>query len=268
MADTTDDKTLDPTPRRRQQAREAGRVAQSQDLTSAILLLGSLALLMLAGGALVEFLAGFLRDSLVGSSWRSWIHTDDAGRGMVTGQVRELVPALGRLLLPVLAGAVLLVIGGSLLQRGLPFRPHRIAPDLSRVNPLAGMQRVFSGASAARVLFGVMKIGIVGAIALAALWNSREELASLAALGPADLAVQAWDVCFWTCLKIGGALLALSAVDYLYQRWRLECELKMTPRELREEIRELQGDPQIAARRRERRRVGGVRAGSDPAARS
>jgi flagellar biosynthesis protein FlhB len=154
-----------------------------------------------------------------------------------------------------------LVIGASLLQTGLLFRPQRIAPDWSRVNPIAGIRRVFSGASAARVAFGVVKIGVVGAIALGSLWSRREELPSLAALGPADLAVQVWDVCFWTCLKIGGALLALSAVDYLYQRWQLERDLKMTPRELREEMREMHGDPQIAARRRELRRVGGVTAG-------
>ncbi len=266
MADFTGDKTHDPTPRRRQQAREAGRVAQSQDLNSAILLLVSLALLLLGGPALVEFLANFLRDSLGGSSWRSWIHTHDAGSPLVTGHVGALVPALARLLLPVLAGGALAAIGGSLLQSGFLFRPRRIAPDLSRVNPIAGMRRVFSGASAARVVFGVVKIGVVGAIALGGLWSRREELASLAALGPADLAVQVWDVCFWTCLKIGGALLALSAVDYLYQRWQFERDLKMTPQEIREEMRELHGDPQIAVRRRELRRVARVTVGQEPPA--
>jgi flagellar biosynthetic protein FlhB len=258
MSDYSGDKTHDPTPRKRQQAREAGRVAQSQDFSSAILLLGSLALLLLAGGGLVDFLANLLRDSLSGNAWQAWIGADDSGREMVTGQVRTLLPTLGRLLLPVLAGAVLLALGSSLLQTGGMFRPKRIGPDLSRVDPLEGLRRVFSGASVARVVFGLFKIGVVGVVALGGLWSRREELASLAAFGPADVAVQIWDVCFWTCLKVGGALLALSAVDYLYQHWLFERGLKMTSQELRDEMREMHGDPQVAARRRELRRVGDV----------
>ena len=264
MADFTGDKTHDPTPRRRQQAREAGRVPQSQDVSSAILLLVSLVLLMLSGPALIEFLASFLRDSLSGNAWRAWIHTEDAGSRLVTGQVGTLLPALARPLLPVLAGAALAAIGGSMLQGGFLFRLRRIAPDVSRVNPIAGMGRVFSGASAARVVFGVVKIGLVGAIALGGLWSRRDELASLSALGPADLAVQVGDICFWTCLKIAGALLALSAVDYLYQRWRFEQELKMTPQEIREEMRELHGDPQVASRRRQLRHVASVTVAHEP----
>ena len=76
------------------------------------------------------------------------------------------------------------------------------------------------------------------------------------------------DVIHEDSIKIGGALLALSAVDYLYQRWRLERDLKMTPQEMREEMREMHGDPQIAARRRELRRVASVTVGQQPPAQS
>ncbi|MEX0675752.1 MAG: EscU/YscU/HrcU family type III secretion system export apparatus switch protein [Pirellulales bacterium] len=250
MAEFTGDKTHDPTPRRRQQARDAGRVAQSQDLGSAVLLLGSLAVLLLAGGALVEFLADFLRDSLSGGAWKSWIHTNDADHRLVANQLGALAPALARRLLPVLGGAALLAIAGSFVQTGFLVRARRIAPDLSRVNPLAGLRRVFSGASALRLALGVVKVGVVATVAFADLWSRREELAALAALDIPDLAARASDVCLATCLKIGGVLLALSAVDYFYQRWTLERELKMTPQEIREEMRELHGDPRIAARRR------------------
>ncbi len=67
-------------------------------------------------------------------------------------------------------------------------------------------------------------------------------------------------LCLWTSLKVGSALLILAVVDYGYQRFRHERELRMTPQELREEMRNLQGDPQLAARRREaQRRSGGRR---------
>lgn len=258
MTDMLGDKTHDPTARRRRQAREAGRVAQSYDLSSAILLLGSLAIVMLAGAGLVEMLAGALHDSLNGDSWRSLVQDPQAGSRLLTGPLARLLPALARALLPVLVGATLLTLAASWLQSGLLLRPQRIVPELGRVNPLTGLRRVFSGASLVRVGFGVLKVAVAGGIAAGALWSRREELAMLAALGPADLAARIWDICLSTTLTIGAVLLALAAVDYLYQRWRLEQELKMTPDEVRQEMRELEGDPQVAARRRELRSLGGV----------
>jgi flagellar biosynthetic protein FlhB len=206
-------------------------------------------------------LADFLRVSLGGSAWRSWIASGDASGRLVANPLGTLVPALTRLLLPVLAGTALLTVAAGLLQTGFLFRPGRIAPDVARINPLAGLSRVFSGASAARLVFGVFKIGVVAAVAFADLWSRREELVSLASLDVAELAARASDVCLGTCFKVGVALLALSAIDYLYQRSRLARELKMTPREMREEMREFEGHPQVAARRRELRRIAGVTGG-------
>ena len=253
MAETTGDKTHEPTPRRRQQAREAGRVAQSHDLGSAVLLLGSLGLLVFSGAALVEFLANLLKVQLSGGAWRSWIDARGATSGLAASQWNAMLPALARLLLPVLAGAALVAVATGLLQTGFLVRTDRISPDLSRVNPLVGLRRVFSGGSGARLLFGLCKVGAVAAVGLGSLWSRREDLASLAALDVPQLTMRMWDVCFWTCLEMGGALLALAAVDYLYQRMALERELRMTREELREELREMQGDPQIAARRRQLR---------------
>lgn len=250
MADFAGDKTHDPTPRRRQQARQAGRVAQSHDFNSAILLVGSLTLLIVAGGGLIGFLSDFMRDALGGNAWRAWIDADQTGTQLASDQIGALVRDVGRVLLPIVAGGALLALGASLLQGGFGFWPGRAAPDWSRVNPATGAGRVFSGASVARVLFGLFKIGVVGTIAAWDLWHQREELVSLAGLAPGELAAQAWDICFSTCVKIAGALLVLAAVDYLHERWRLERELRMTQQELRDELRELEGDPQVAARRR------------------
>jgi flagellar biosynthetic protein FlhB len=249
MAD--DAKSHDPTTRRRQQAREAGRVAHSHELASAMLLLGSLAVLLVAGAALVEFLADFLKSGLSGGAWQTCIGGSDAPRRSIVAQWNALLPALARLLLPVLSGATLVAVAAHLVQTGFLFRPRGIVPDLARTSPLAGFQRIFSGASAARLASGVVKIALVGGIAFWGLWSRREELTSLASLDPARLAAQAWNLCFWTVAQVGGALLALAVVDYALQRWRLERDLRMTPQEVRDEARELEGDAKQHARRRE-----------------
>jgi flagellar biosynthetic protein FlhB len=255
MAEFTGDKTHEPTPRRRQQAREAGRVAQSHDLGSAVLLLGSLGLLAFSGAGLVEFLADLLRAQLSGGAWRSWIDAHGATSGLVATQWNAMLPTLARLALPVLAGAALAAVATGFLQTGFLVRTDRVAPDFSRVDPFAGLRRVFSGASGARLLFGLCKVGVVAAVGLGSLWSRREELAALTALDVPQLTLRMWDVCLWTCLEIGGALVALAGVDYLYQRMKLERDLRMTPDELRQELREMQGDPQIAARRRQLRQT-------------
>ena len=72
------------------------------------------------------------------------------------------------------------------------------------------------------------------------------------------------EILLWTVLKIGVALLVLAAVDYGYQRWRHEQELKMTPQELREELRNLEGDPQLRSRRKRLQRELSVKRSSPP----
>jgi flagellar biosynthetic protein FlhB len=249
MADS--DKVHDPTPRRRQQARAAGRVAHSPELASTVLLFGSLGLLVLLGAGLLEFLAETLRGGLGGGSWRAWIDEGQSGSHAVAAQWNDLAPALAQTLLPVLGGAAAVGAAVHLLQTGFLFRAERVAPDFSRASPLAGLGRLFSGGSAARLVLGVAKLGVVAAAALLSLWNRREELASLARLDLETMSARLWDACLDTCLMVGGALLVLAIVDYGYQRWKLERELRMTPQELREELRELEGDPRVRARRRE-----------------
>jgi flagellar biosynthetic protein FlhB len=239
---TASERTHEATTRRRQQAREAGQVAHSQDLAGALLLLGALGLLVVAGASLVEFLADLLKSGLGGGAWKSWIAAAGGGERPIVAQWNALVPALMRLLGPVLAGTLLVAVGVHLLQRGFLFRPQQIVPDLSRASPLAGLRRIFSGTSVARLVLGVAKVGAVAGIALGGLWGRRTELAALAAFDPPRLAAQAWEICWWTGVQIGAALLVLAVVDWGYERWRLERELRMTPQEMREETRELEGN--------------------------
>jgi flagellar biosynthetic protein FlhB len=243
------ERTQTATPRRRQQARDEGRVAQSYDLGSAALVLGSLAALVLIGAKLLEFLIGLLRAQLGGAGWKSW--TDNpAHPELVASQWQGLASPLAKLLLPLLAGATLLCLAVHLLQTGFLFRPAAVLPDWSRVAPRRGLSRLASPDGALNVALGLVKIAVLAAVALANLWHQRQELAALAALDVPTAAGRAWEICLSLALQVGLVMLGLAVVDYLLKRSRLERELRMTPQELREEMRELQGDPQLAARRR------------------
>jgi flagellar biosynthetic protein FlhB len=260
MAEFTDEKTLDPTPHRRQCARAEGQIPRSADFTSAGLLLGGLVVLVFTGGALLEFLAGMLVDALGG---KSWMHTLRSGSPadpqMVAAQWHPLVQGLGKVLLPPLALVALLAVALNVVQTGFLFLPGKLAPDAERLNPWAGLRRIVSGGSGVRLTLGVLKLAVIGAVAFASVYQQRAELAAVGELELPRLAAFIWNSCLWTSLKVGSALLILAVVDYGYQRYRHERELRMTPQELREEMRNVQGDPQLATRRREaQRRLAGA----------
>jgi flagellar biosynthesis protein FlhB len=245
MPDYAGDKTLDPTPHRRQQARREGHVAKSQDLGSAALLMAGLAALMMLGGGLVGFLVDYCRSQLGGEPWL----TMDAE--FAVSQWHVTLWALGRYLLPILGLLCLAGVAAHVLQTGFLFLPERLAFDAARLDPLQGLRRIFSGASMIRLGFGIVKLAIVLAVACVVLYSQRETILGLVELAPPAIALQVTQILLWTALKAGAALLALAMLDYAYQWWRHEQNLKMTPQELREELRNLEGNPQIIARRKQ-----------------
>ncbi len=162
--------------------------------------------------------------------------------------------ALARSLLPILGLLCLAGVAVNLLQTGFLFLPQRASFDLGRISPIRGWQRIFSAARMVQLAFGLLKLVAVFAVAGIVLYNQREALLRLVALPPAALAAEMSQLLLWTALKIGAALLLLAILDYGYQRWRYEQDLKMTPQELREELKNLEGDPQLRARRKRAQR--------------
>jgi flagellar biosynthesis protein FlhB len=238
------DKSLEPTPHRRQQARREGQVAKSQDLGSAVMLLSGVVILMTLGGGLVGFFVNYCRAQLGGQPWLA------ADSDFVTAQWNATLWTLGRCLLPILGLLCLAGVAVNLLQTGFLFLPQKVSFDLGRISPIRGWQRIFSSARMVHLAFGLLKLTIVFATAGVVLYNQREALFGLVALPPPALAAEMTQILLWTALKIGVALLVLAILDYAYQRWRHEQDLKMTPQELREELKNLEGDPQLKARRK------------------
>jgi flagellar biosynthetic protein FlhB len=101
-----------------------------------------------------------------------------------------------------------------------------------------------------RLAFGAVKIAVIVGVGVWSLWGERERLLAIGSLGASGIAASLAEITLWTCLKMGAALLVLGLADYGYQRWRHEQDLRMTPAELREELKNQQSDPSVANRRR------------------
>ena len=245
MADSAFDKSQPATPHRRQQAREKGQVAKSPDLASAGLLIAGLVILLVLGGQLVEFFARLAQHQLGGESW---LQVDS---NFIISQANAMLLELAQVLAPMLGLMLLAAVLVHVLQTGFLWTPGKVMPDIDRINPLSGFQRLFSLSSAVRLAMGLFKVLIVSLVAFWSLYHRREEIVNVAALDPLQIAAFVVDITVWTSLKIALALLVLAILDYGYQRWKYEQDLRMTPQEVREEMKNLQGDPQVTARRRQ-----------------
>jgi flagellar biosynthetic protein FlhB len=244
MAESSGEKTFEATAHRRQQAREQGQVVFSQDLGSAVLLLVAGFLLLLLGGPLVEYFAGLMRRELEEVA----AFTADLDSMLLHWQA--IMKGLAEIVFPLLGLLVLGAVLTNVLQVGFLFVPERVSPDISRVSPAQGLKRIFSLAGTMRLGFGLFKMGVISAVAGAVIWSQRDEIIRASALEVLQLGQFLIDISLKTVLWTGLALMILALFEYALQRWKHEQDLKMTHQEVREEMKELQGDPQIVARRR------------------
>jgi flagellar biosynthetic protein FlhB len=238
------EKSQEATPYRRQQAREQGQVARSHDLGSAALLLGAMVAMLWLGGAVVTTL-GLLTQRFLGTE--AWLITDVP---TMTQEFSDVMLGLAPSLLPLLLTMLAVALFTNLAQVGLVFLPEKLVPDLTRIDPISGFSRVFSLPSVMRLIFGAFKVALVASVAWVSLSGEIDDMLGLVMLDLQQVAAFLGDSLIWTGIKIAAALLLLALMDYGYQWWRQEQDLRMTTQEVREEMKNLQGDPQIIARRR------------------
>lgn len=244
MPDQNGEKTQDATPHRRQKAREEGQVAKSQDLASAVLLVGGMLALLYLGGRVVDFFIRHMQRQLGGEAWLG------ADSAFAVAYFHATAWELAKVLLPILGVVFGLALGVNLAQIGFLFLPQRVAPDITRIDPLKGLKRIFSASGAVRLGLGIIKIMIIAIVAAWSLYDKRAAVLAMVELSIPQIAANLMNLLLWTAVNIGIVLVILALIDYAFQRWKHEQDIKMTNEEVRDEMRNLQGDPQIIARRR------------------
>lgn len=245
MAEDQGDKTEAPTPRRRAEAREQGNVARSPDLTMAVLLLGILLMLHATGPKLVQALKTLVHSMLDLPALRD-LSADSAG-----GQTLYAIYLVGGALAPLLVGIVVIALAANVAQVGFYFSPKRLQPNLAALNPLRGLGRIFSRRNPAQFGINLVKLVLLTLVAYSAVHGRIGQIMAVQRLSFVQIFGLGADIVYSIALRVGLTLLIIALVEYLYQRWRLEQELKMTKQEVKEEMRRMEGDPKIKQRRRQ-----------------
>lgn len=244
MPEQFGEKKYDATPYRRQKAREEGRVPRSQDLSSASVLVGALGVLLLIGESTSGELVEFMRYQLGSEAWLR------ADADFAFNQWMRIVYLLVQTVLPVISLTLLFALVANLGQTGLLFLPQKLSLDIKRVSPIAGIKRLFSLSNIVRLGFGLVKVAIVITVAVVSLVSDGEIFLVMNGMDAVELLSFVSKTTLWTSMKIGIALLILALFDYFFQRWKHEQDLRMTEQELRDEMKNTQGDPQVLQRRR------------------
>jgi flagellar biosynthesis protein FlhB len=160
----------------------------------------------------------------------------------------DIVLPMATLMTPLFVTVLIGSIAGNLLQTGFLFTLEPLAPKLSRLSVLQGLKRLFSPNSWLELPKSVIKIGAVGTITYLVVKGQAENIPSLMQLGVeailSFIGTVSFKIFFYPCV----ALTALAVLDYAFQRWQYEQSLKMTKQEVREELKQREGDPLIKGR--------------------
>jgi flagellar biosynthetic protein FlhB len=245
MAEDSGDKTETPTPRRREEAREQGQIARSSDLTAAVLLLGFLMMLDVFGPGLVNTFRIILTE-LFSAASLSDLRTETIGPAIL-----RAVSLAARAVAPLLIGAVVIGVVVNVLQVGIFISGKRLQPNMGLLNPLRGLERLFASEGLAHLVMNLLKFSLVATVAWHAVRDRMEQIVIVQQLGYMQAFGLGSAIIYSVGIRIAIMLLVLALLDYGWQKFKTEREMRMTKQEIKEEMRRMEGDPKIKQRRRQ-----------------
>ena len=239
-----EEKTEQPTQRRRDEAREEGNIPKSTDLTAAISLLAAVVLLELLGMRLLGGLRQTLRAALTSE------HAGNPTRGgSFTGLVEYAMHLLGESLLPLTLAIMMAGVLALIAQVGFVITAKPLQPSLTKLSPIKGVTNLVNLRALMRLVMSLGKILLIAVVAGFVIWRDLPWILHLAWLGVGQAFVGAANLVFALAIKLAVLLLILAIIDYIYQRWQHEQDLKMTKQEVKEEMKRMEGDPMVKQRR-------------------
>jgi flagellar biosynthetic protein FlhB len=248
MSESAGEKTEQATPKRLEEALKKGQFARSTEVQTVFVLAAGLFALRMGGADAWQRLFQLFVGTL------GHLHKVPLGQDSL-----QRYAISGALLMAACAGPVVIcgAIGG-LLAGGIQSRfntaSEALEPDWARVNPMSGFQKIFSARSLVAAGLSLLKLLVVGAVCWGCVRNILQDPIFYNAVQPAQIARFLADSSFQLGTRVILVLAAIAGADYGYQYWRTNRDLMMTKEEVKEEIKNSEGDPHMKARQRRRRR--------------
>ncbi len=246
----TGEKTERATAKKRRDERKKGNIFLSNDAVTVSVLIAGFAVLFISGGFVIEQIDLFINYCMQ--------LTSSLQTGQLYGNLDELtvqmIKTFALVVSPFFGACIIAALGATFFQTKLLFAPEAIKPKFSKLNPIEGFKRLFSLKSVVDAIKGLLKIGILlfiiyNFISGALVTLSRFFYLDLSVSGT-ELFGQVWNMVIQICL----AYIVLAGADFFYQWWDYERRMKMTKQEVKEEYRQMEGDPKIKGKIKEMQR--------------
>ena len=237
-----EERSLPATPKRRTDARNKGQVARSPEITVAVSLLTAWLVFHAFGSGMASSLADLLT-----SSYQNLKQPDLTDVGLHAFGLHTAM-LMGKILLPIIGALILAGLVANVLQVGLHITPQAARPQLSRINPLSGVKRLFSVRSLEELVKSLLKLALVAFLCYKAISDHMGDLLQLSGSDFHTGMGAINDIAMELLIKVGLAYLVLALLDFGFQRWQFEKDLRMTKQELKEEMRSQELNEQIRGR--------------------
>jgi flagellar biosynthetic protein FlhB len=244
MAEELGERTEQPTGRRLSEARSQGQIAKSQDLASAVDLIGAVVLIAFFGGIGIGGLAAMMRRILENETPGNPLNTDSIQPLLVWAAAQT-----GRILGPALLVMFTVACLAHIVQVGWVYTTQPLQPNFNRLNPVNGIKKLFNLRSLVRTSVNTVKLGVVGVIAYLVIRKNLPAIAALPTLGMLaglyKIVLMAMELTLWLL----AIFTVIGVIDFAYQKWQHTKDLRMTRQEVKDERKSVDGDPEVKSRR-------------------
>ena len=250
MAENHDgqEKSFEPSARRLEEAKRRGQVPRSRELnTVAVTLAGVAAIVLLADGVIND-LRGLVTEHFALS------RADVFDAAATLRHLGDALTAGLLILAPFFAVTVAAAVLASVALGGIQFSGEALRFDISKLSPLRGMQRIFSLHGLAELVKALAKFVFLGGVAALLVWVEFEHFVQLGTMEVEVALAKAADLLGWTSLVVAGSAILLAMVDVPFQLWDYKRQLKMTQQEVRDELKDTEGRPEVRSRIRQLQR--------------
>lgn len=241
-----DSKTEKATPKRRQDERKKGNVLISKDVIAVVSLVGTFFAMKILFPRMIENIRDFFYKTFSYAQ-----NQTDVTNGFAMQISKETLLVFLQIAAPIICISGLLSIIATIAQTKPIFVTDSLKPKFNRINPLEGIKRLFSIRSLFDVVKGIIKITILIVILYSFISQSILTVTRTLQMDVSPSSAMILDLTMSLVFKICMAFIAISVFDYFFQWWEYERQIKMSKHELKEEYKQMEGDPQIKSKIRE-----------------
>ncbi len=242
QSESDDEKSEEPSQHRLEDFRKEGQVAQSKELTSLLVLMGTLAVMYGMGPGLAENFMDFMRQMFADAA-KTELTSEKAGVLLLV-----CLSQAARVILPIAAAGFVAGVLGSVLQFGFLFTWTPLAPELERINPLSGFKRIATFASLIEGAKSIIKLIAVVTVTYILLKKEIIASASMTDMDSSRFLAYMSSTAFRLVGGVCVGLFVVAALDFSYQKYRYRKSLMMSKQELKQEHKQREGDPLLKAR--------------------